>query len=108
RAVCCPHRTGTRVSSPYPPLGVPRAVACEPVYAVGQDCRCGPVNPAVASALPALRGPAHGGTGVNIEARRRRLLASLGPGVLLGALASCHYGSNYRLPTIDVPNAIAI
>jgi hypothetical protein len=29
-------------------------------------------------------------------------------GVLLGALASCHYGSNYSLPTIDVPNAIAI
>jgi FG-GAP-like repeat len=45
---------------------------------------------------------------VNIEARRRRLLASVGLGVLLGALASCHYGSNYSLPTIDVPNAIAI
>jgi hypothetical protein len=45
---------------------------------------------------------------VNIEARRRRLLASTGTGVLLGALASCHYGSNYSLPTIDVPNAIAI
>jgi len=29
-------------------------------------------------------------------------------GVLLGALASCHYGSNYSLPTIDVPNSIAI
>src|SRR4029077_8628298 len=62
----------------------------------------------VASALPALRGPAHGGTGVNIEARRRRLLATVGLGVLLGALASCHYVSNYSLPTIDVPNAIAI
>jgi len=45
---------------------------------------------------------------VNIEARRRRLLATVGLGVLLGALASCHYGSNYSLPTIDVPNAIAI
>jgi hypothetical protein len=45
---------------------------------------------------------------VNIEARRRRLLASTGTGVLLGALASCHYGSHYSLPTIDVPNAIAI
>jgi hypothetical protein len=32
----------------------------------------------------------------------------MGVGVLLGALASCHYGSNYSLPTIDVPNAIAI
>ena len=45
---------------------------------------------------------------MNIEARRRRLLASVGLGVLLGALASCHYGSHYSLPTIDVPNAIAI
>ena len=45
---------------------------------------------------------------MNINARRRRLLASVGLGVLLGALASCHYGSNYSLPTIDVPNSIAI
>jgi hypothetical protein len=45
---------------------------------------------------------------VKIDARRGRLLASVGLGVLLGALASCHYGSNYSLPTIDVPNAIAI
>ena len=45
---------------------------------------------------------------MKIDARRRRLLASTGVGVLLGALASCHYGSNYSLPTIDVPNAIAI
>lgn len=45
---------------------------------------------------------------MKIDARRRRLLASTGLGVLLGALASCHYGSNYSLPTIDVPNAIAI
>jgi hypothetical protein len=53
---------------------------------------------------------------VNIESlssvctrsRRSRLLACAGVGVLLGALASCHYGSNYSLPTIDVPNAIAI
>ena len=42
------------------------------------------------------------------RSRRRRLLACACAGVLLGALASCHYGSNYSLPTIDVPNAIAI
>ena len=42
------------------------------------------------------------------RSRRRRLLACAGVGVLLGALASCHYGSNYSLPTFDVPNAIAI
>ena len=29
-------------------------------------------------------------------------------GVLLGALVSCRYGSNYSLQTIDVPNSIAI
>jgi len=42
------------------------------------------------------------------RSRRHRLLACTGVGVLLGALASCRYGSNYSLPTIDVPNAIAI
>jgi hypothetical protein len=42
------------------------------------------------------------------RSRRRRPLAYTGVGILLGALASCHYGSNYSLPTIDVPNAIAI
>jgi hypothetical protein len=42
------------------------------------------------------------------RSRRRRLLAGAGVGVLLGALGSCHYGSNYSLPTVDVPNAIAI
>ena len=45
---------------------------------------------------------------MNIEARRRRLLASVGLGVLLAALASCHYGSHYSQPTFDVPNSIAI
>jgi hypothetical protein len=42
------------------------------------------------------------------QSRRRRLLACTGAGVLLGALAGCHYGSHYSLPTIDVPNSIAI
>jgi FG-GAP-like repeat len=42
------------------------------------------------------------------RSRRRRLLACTGVGVLLGALGSCRYGSNYSPPTIDVPNAIAI
>jgi len=42
------------------------------------------------------------------RSRRRRLLACTGAGVLLGALTSCNYGSNYRLQTVDVPNAIAI
>jgi FG-GAP-like repeat/FG-GAP repeat len=42
------------------------------------------------------------------RSRRRGLLAATGLTALLGTLASCHYGSNYRLPTIDVPNAIAI
>ncbi len=42
------------------------------------------------------------------RSRRRRLLACTGAGVLLGALTSCNYGSNYSLPTVDVPNAIAI
>lgn len=42
------------------------------------------------------------------RSRRRGLLAATGLTALLGTLASCHYGSNYRLSTIDVPNAIAI
>jgi len=42
------------------------------------------------------------------RSRRRGLLAATGVAALLGTLASCHYGSNYSLPTIDVPNAIAI
>jgi len=45
---------------------------------------------------------------VNIQSRRRRLLAATGMGLLLGALASCHYGSDYSFPTINVPNSIAI
>jgi len=45
---------------------------------------------------------------VNIQPRRRRLLAATGMGLLLGALASCHYGSDYSFPTINVPNSIAI
>src|SRR5256714_1278112 len=46
--------------------------------------------------------------GVNIQSRRRRLLATMATGVLLGALVSCHYGSDYSLQTIDVPNSIVI
>jgi FG-GAP-like repeat/FG-GAP repeat len=42
------------------------------------------------------------------RSRRRGLLAATGVTALLGTLASCHYGSNYSLPTIDVPNSIAI
>jgi hypothetical protein len=45
---------------------------------------------------------------VNIQSRRRRLLAATGMGLLLGALASCHYGSDYTYPTFYVPNSIAI
>jgi hypothetical protein len=45
---------------------------------------------------------------VNIQSRRRRLLAATGMGLLLGPLASCHYGSDYSFPTINVPNSIAI
>jgi hypothetical protein len=45
---------------------------------------------------------------VNIQSRRRRLLAATGMGLLLGALASCHYGSDYSYPTFNVPNSIAI
>ena len=45
---------------------------------------------------------------MNIQSRRRRLLAAVGLGLLLGALASCHYGSDYSFPTINVPNSIAI
>jgi VCBS repeat protein/FG-GAP repeat protein len=45
---------------------------------------------------------------VNIQSRRRRLLAAMGMGLLLGALASCHYSSDYTFPTINVPNSIAI
>lgn len=45
---------------------------------------------------------------MNIQSRRRRLLAAVGVGLLLGALASCHYGSDYSFPTIHVPNSIAI
>jgi hypothetical protein len=45
---------------------------------------------------------------VNIQSRRRRLLAVTGMGLLLAALASCHYGSDYSFPTTNVPNSIAI
>jgi len=45
---------------------------------------------------------------VNIQSRRRGPLAATGTGLLLGALASCHYGSDYSFPTINVPNSIAI
>jgi VCBS repeat protein/FG-GAP repeat protein len=45
---------------------------------------------------------------VNIQSRRRRLLATTGMGLLLGALASCHYGSDYSFQTFNVPNSIAI
>src|SRR2546429_9388505 len=48
------------------------------------------------------------GTAVNIQSRRRRLLAATGMGLLLGGLASCHYGSEYTLPTLNVPNSVAI
>src|SRR2546430_3987758 len=29
-------------------------------------------------------------------------------GLLLGGLASCHYGSDYTFPTFNVPNSVAI
>ena len=45
---------------------------------------------------------------MNIHSHRRRLLAAVGLGLLLGTLASCHYGSDYSFPTIHVPNSIAI
>jgi len=45
---------------------------------------------------------------VNIQSRRRRLLAAVGLGLLLGPLASCHYGSDYSFSTFNVPNSIAI
>jgi hypothetical protein len=45
---------------------------------------------------------------VNIHSHRRRLLAAVGLGLLLGTLASCHYGSDYSFATINVPNSIAI
>ncbi len=45
---------------------------------------------------------------MNIQSRRRGPLAATGTGLLLGALASCHYGSDYSFPTINVPNSIAI
>ena len=48
------------------------------------------------------------GTAVNIQSRRRRLLAAAAMGLLPGALASCHYGSDYSFPTINVPNSVAI
>ena len=45
---------------------------------------------------------------MNIQSRRRRLLAAVGLGLLLGPLASCHYGSDYSFSTFNVPNSIAI
>ena len=45
---------------------------------------------------------------MNIQSRRRRLLAATGMGLLLGGLASCHYGSDYTFPTFNVPNSVAI
>ena len=45
---------------------------------------------------------------MNIQSRRRRLLAAMGLGLLLGGLASCHYGSDYTFPTFNVPNSVAI
>ena len=48
------------------------------------------------------------GTAVNIQSRAPRLLAATGMGLLFGALASCHYSSDYTYPTINVPNSVAI
>src|SRR5437763_14634420 len=68
----------------------------------------GAVNPAERSALRRTGVLRMEGTAVNIQSRAPRLLAATGMGLLFGALASCHYSSDYTYPTINVPNSVAI
>src|SRR5882762_800003 len=105
------HDFRRRIRHPVAPMPLRQCTLCF------RSAGAGPVNPADRSAFQRSGVVRTEDSGMNIESfvssvrtrsRRRRLLACTGVGVLLGALASCRYGSNYSLPTIDVPNAIAI